>query len=110
MALPRHTPKSASDRCSACSRDIGSRDLAVSLYGAWFHVQCYHRERGVTNERKDFPLVRPTPTKDPLAVELGRRGGLKGGRARAAKLEPGHRSSIARRAALARWEGRRSLP
>ncbi len=43
------------------------------------------------------------PTKDPAAVALGRRGGLKGGKARAAKLSPEERSEIARRAAAARW-------
>lgn len=42
-------------------------------------------------------------TRDPLAVELGRRGGLKGGKARAAKLSPEERSEIARKAARARW-------
>jgi hypothetical protein len=42
-------------------------------------------------------------TRDPLAVELGRRGGLKGGKARAAKLSPEERSAIARKAAAARW-------
>jgi hypothetical protein len=41
--------------------------------------------------------------KDPAAVSLGRKGGLKGGKARAAKLTPSERSTIARRAALARW-------
>jgi N6-adenosine-specific RNA methylase IME4 len=41
--------------------------------------------------------------KDPLAVEFGRRGGLKGGRARADKLTPDERSEAARRAASARW-------
>jgi two-component system, NarL family, response regulator DevR len=41
--------------------------------------------------------------KDPAAVELGRRGGLKGGRARAEKLSAEERSEIARRAAAARW-------
>ena len=41
--------------------------------------------------------------KDPLAVELGRRGGLKGGPARAKKLTPEQRQEIARRAATARW-------
>lgn len=45
----------------------------------------------------------PADTRDPLAVELGRRGGLKGGKARAAKLTPERRSEIARRAARARW-------
>jgi len=41
--------------------------------------------------------------KDPAAVSLGRRGGLKGGKARAAKLTTEQRSEIARKASLARW-------
>ena len=41
--------------------------------------------------------------KDPAAVALGRKGGLKGGKARAAILSPQERSEIARRAARARW-------
>jgi hypothetical protein len=42
-------------------------------------------------------------TKDPLAVELGRRGGLKGGKARAAQLTKEERVESARKAAQARW-------
>jgi len=34
---------------------------------------------------------------------LGRLGGLKGGKARAAKLTPERRTEIAKKAALARW-------
>jgi hypothetical protein len=45
----------------------------------------------------------PEDTRDPAAVELGRRGGLKGGKARAAKLTPEQRSEIARKAATKRW-------
>lgn len=41
--------------------------------------------------------------KDPAAVALGRRGGLKGGKARAARMTPKERSEAARRAANARW-------
>lgn len=41
--------------------------------------------------------------RDPAAVELGRRGGLKGGKARAAKLSPAKRKKIAKKAAAARW-------
>jgi len=41
--------------------------------------------------------------KDPLAVEFGRRGGLKGGRARANKLTAAERADAARLAATARW-------
>jgi hypothetical protein len=45
----------------------------------------------------------PYQGKNPAAVELGRQGGLKGGRARAEKLTPEQRSAIARKAAQARW-------
>ncbi|SPM38656.1 Predicted nuclease of the RNAse H fold, HicB family [Mycobacterium numidiamassiliense] len=44
-----------------------------------------------------------TAEKDPAAVALGRKGGLKGGRARAKKLTAEQRSEIARRAARSRW-------
>jgi hypothetical protein len=44
--------------------------------------------------------------KDPAAVELGRKGGLKGGKARAEKLTPERRREIARKAAEARWAKR----
>jgi hypothetical protein len=47
--------------------------------------------------------VDPDAGKDPAAVALGRKGGLKGGKARAAKLTPEERREAARRAAAARW-------
>jgi hypothetical protein len=54
-----------------------------------------------TGEREALPTM--DSVKDPAAVELGRRGGLKGGPSRAAKLTPERRSEIASRAAAARW-------
>lgn len=42
-------------------------------------------------------------SKNPAAVELGRLGGLKGGKARAAKLSKKRRQEIAKKAAAARW-------
>lgn len=42
--------------------------------------------------------------KDPAAVALGRRGGMKGGRARAEALSKRKRSEIAKLAAAARWK------
>lgn len=42
--------------------------------------------------------------KDPAAVALGRKGGLKGGKARAAKLSKRQREEIATKAAKARWQ------
>jgi hypothetical protein len=46
----------------------------------------------------------PNQKKDPAAVALGRKGGLKGGKARAAKLSPEKRAEIAKKAAQARWD------
>jgi len=45
----------------------------------------------------------PKDTRDPAAVALGRKGGLKGGKARAAKMTKEQRSEAARKAAQARW-------
>lgn len=45
-----------------------------------------------------------TPEKNPAAVALGRLGGLKGGKARAAVLTKKERSEIAKKAAKARWK------
>ena len=42
--------------------------------------------------------------KNPAAVALGRLGGLKGGKARAASLTKKQRSDIAKKAAAARWK------
>jgi len=45
--------------------------------------------------------------KNKAAQELGRLGGLKGGKARAEKLTPEQRKEIARKAAKARWAKKR---
>ncbi len=45
----------------------------------------------------------PDEGKDPAAVALGRKGGQKGGKARAEKLSDERKSEIARKAAAARW-------
>jgi len=55
----------------------------------------------------DLVTEQPKPTiSDEIrlaAAALGRKGGLKGGKARAAKLTPKRRSEIAKKAAAARW-------
>jgi hypothetical protein len=48
--------------------------------------------------------------KDPAAVSLGRRGGLKGGKARAKNLSPARRAEIAKKAAKTRWNKDKSSP
>lgn len=52
------------------------------------------------------PPPDPDAEKDPAAVALGRKGGLKGGKARAAKMTAEERSEAARKAAAARWANR----
>ena len=42
--------------------------------------------------------------KDPAAVALGRKGGLKGGKARAESMTAKRRSEIAKKAASSRWK------
>ena len=59
-------------------------------------------KRLVDEATGEVPPVEPDG-KDPAAVALGRKGGLKGGRARASKLTPEERSEAARKAAAARW-------
>lgn len=52
----------------------------------------------------EIEKVDPDAGKDPAAVALGRKGGLKGGKARAANMTPEQRSEAARKAADARWK------
>ena len=56
----------------------------------------------VENPSADEPLAE-TDGKNPHAVALGRLGGKKGGKARAAKLTSEERRDIAKKAAAARW-------
>jgi hypothetical protein len=56
--------------------------------------------------QKAAHLEPPAEEQAPLTPKAaaGRKGGLKGGKARAAKLTPEERSENARRAARARWQ------
>ncbi len=59
----------------------------------------------LTGQVEDRAPDRPDdPNKDQAAVTLGRKGGLKGGRARADSLTPEERQKIARNAAQKRWK------
>jgi hypothetical protein len=57
----------------------------------------------VTEATKEFTPKEPIKEKNPAAVELGRLGGLKGGKARAEKLSAKRRKQIAKKAAKTRW-------
>ena len=54
-------------------------------------------QTGNTNTISEEDLIKAA------AAALGRKGGLKGGPARAASLSPKKRSEIAKKAAAARW-------
>lgn len=61
--------------------------------------------REATGDAPESPDSTPSDDgKDPAAVALGRRGGLKGGKARAEKMTAEERSEAARRAARSRWQ------
>jgi hypothetical protein len=49
-------------------------------------------------------MAKKAGRKNPNAVALGRRGGLRGGPARAKKMTPEERSESARKAVTARWD------
>ena len=69
-------------------------------------VQAIAGEPPAQQEPPADPLAVPlTPDgKNAAAVALGRLGGAKGGKARAAKLSAKKRSEIAKKAAAARWK------
>jgi len=57
----------------------------------------------LTGQVEDREQTPEEQGKDPAAVSLGRRGGLRGGHARAESLTPERRREIARKAAQKRW-------
>jgi hypothetical protein len=62
-------------------------------------------EQAIGEKLSGEPLDDPDAGKNPAAVALGRLGGKKGGKARAAALSPAKRKAIAKKAAAARWKG-----
>jgi hypothetical protein len=52
------------------------------------------------------PQAAPKPVRSPVSEylsQIGRKGGLKGGKSRAKKLSANQRKAIAKKAAQARW-------
>jgi hypothetical protein len=60
-------------------------------------------EQAIGEKLDGSPLDDPHAGKNPAAVALGKLGGAKGGKARAAVLSAAKRSRIASKAARARW-------
>ena len=59
-------------------------------------------EKAIGERLDGSPLEVPTAPKS-IRAAAGSKGGLRGGKARAAKLTPARRKDIARRAAQKRW-------
>jgi hypothetical protein len=77
------------------TRSSTDRDFAVNA----FRVV----EQAIGEHMDGTPLEDPDAGKNKAAVALGKLGGAKGGKARAAKLSPARRKAIAKKAATARW-------
>ena len=79
-------------------------DLAARhLYAARFDLFSRNFPGQETRLTKPTRSLTMKPQKNPAAVALGKLGGLKGGKARAAKLSAKRRKEIAQKAAVARW-------
>ena len=69
-----------------------------------FNARAFQSVEILTGTASPEPELEPEDPLRAAAAALGRRGGLKGGKARAAKLSPEERKEIARKAAAARWK------
>jgi len=61
-------------------------------------------EKAIGEQMDGSPLPDPNAGKDPAAVSRGRKGGLRGGKARAAVMSAKRRTQIAKKAAKTRWK------
>src|SRR5262245_26185846 len=97
-----HAPAHAADRDAYLLRRAGRRVRRVVVEEAVAMTKRRKRPRDPIQLAKLIGDIatgqvedRVEDARDPAAVELGRRGGLKGGKARAAKLSPAKRKAIA---------------
>jgi hypothetical protein len=61
-------------------------------------------EQAIGEQMDGSPLPNANAGKDAKAIARGRKGGLKGGKARAGKLTEAEKQAIARKGAIARWK------
>ena len=64
-------------------------------------------EKAIGERIDGLPLYEEADSRNPHRVEIGSKGGKRGGRARAEKLSSGQRKEIAQKAAKARWAKRK---
>jgi len=71
-----------------------------------FNITAFNIVQKATEPKHLDPEPELVDGKNPYAVVLGRRGGLIGGKARAAKLTAEQREEIAQKAARKRWDNK----
>jgi hypothetical protein len=103
VPLSRRFPIRVSRKGGASARGNRHRlrgERAADMIGAAVMVA-----KIATGQIEDRPPTPEEQGKDPAAVALGRKGGLKGGKARAASMTSRQRRAAAKKAAAARWRG-----
>ena len=108
-AMPRdneHDPDPNVNAARIVGETSAGDDLPADLEAAWAEwsrsIQKVD-ERTMSLLRAAFEAGYAVGIPSSSAAELGRRGGLKGGKARAEKLTKEERAAIAKKAAEARW-------
>lgn len=71
-----------------------------------FNARAFQSVAILTGTAEAQPPAEPEDPVRAAAALIGRKGGLKGGKARAAKMTPEERSASAKKAAEARWKDR----
>jgi hypothetical protein len=95
----RPTPKLVAEWSQACTlAQHHACPARLANGGTLLICPCACHDKGEGEQ----PITVPQTVSE-WAAAMGRIGGPKGGRARAAKLSPARRSEIARKAAQARW-------
>lgn len=100
-------------KCVYCGKSAPDVELEVdhviaSSRGGPDHVSnlttaCWTCNRGKAARGLETPVVDRRSARQAAAAELGRAGGLKGGKRRAEILSPARRTEIAQQAAKSRW-------
>ena len=110
MAIDRElTPDPNLNAARIVGQATASEGLSGDLEAAWAQWSAGIQnvdERGMTLLRAAFEAGWEAANEGSAAL-LGRKGGLKGGKARAEKLTVKKRSEIAKKAAQARWKGKK---
>jgi hypothetical protein len=102
--MPRRSSKPKDHDFAAVARRVVEQAIGEHLDGTPLTGYVIGK---VTTERSLTDAVSEAE-KNPAAVALGRLGGVKGGKARAAALSPKKRKMIAKKAAQARWKGKKA--